>query len=238
MTTADAPPRHDTVLLDVDGTLVDSTYHHALAWHRAFRSQGIDLPMWRVHRAIGMGGDRLVGALAGDEVEERLGDALRDGWVAEYDRLIGEVSPLPGAADLVRSLTERGFLVALASSGKPQHTDKALEMLGIADLVAAVTTSEDAETSKPAPDILQVALDKAGGHSAVVLGDSTFDIASAARLGAPCVAIRTGGFGVDELERAGAVLVADGLVELLHADWDALAQASPPERASDEPPVP
>lgn len=238
MTSAKTSPRHDTVLLDVDGTLVDSTYHHALAWHRAFRSQGIDLPMWRVHRAIGMGGDRLVGALAGDEVEDRLGDALREGWVAEYDRLVDEVSPLPGAADLVRALTERGFLVALGSSGKPQHTDKALGLLGIADLVAAVTTSDDAESSKPAPDILQAALDRAGGHSAVVVGDSTFDVASAARMGAPCVAIRTGGFGADELQRAGAVLVADGLVELLDADWEALARATPPEGATDEPPLP
>lgn len=238
MTAAPSSPRRDTVLLDVDGTLVDSTYHHALAWHRAPRSHGLELPVWRVHRAIGMGGDRLVGALAGDDVEDELGDALRESWVAEYDRLLDEVSPLPGATDLVRLLTDRGFRVALASSGKARHTERALELLGVADLVAAVTTSDDAQSSKPAPDILKVALERAGGHQALVLGDSTFDVTSAARLGAPCVALRTGGFGVDELERAGAVLVADGLLELLEADWDELARATPPERASAEPPLP
>lgn len=230
--------RHDTVLLDVDGTLVDSTYHHALAWHRAFQAHGIPVPMWQVHRAIGMGGDRLVGALAGDEVEERLGDELRTAWEKGYDELVDEVEPLPGAADLVRALVQRGFTVALGSSGTPAHTRKAVELVGVADLLAAVTTSEDADSSKPAPDILQAALARAGGRSAIVIGDSTFDVASAARMGAPCIAIRTGGFGVDELRGAGAVLVADGLADLLDADWDALAEATPPEEADHDPDLP
>lgn len=229
---------HDTVLLDVDGTLVDSTYHHAIAWHRAFRSYGIELPMWRVHRAIGMGGDRLVGTLGGDAVEDRLGDQLRQAWQCEYDQLRDEVEPLPGAYDLVRLLKDRGFLVALGSSGKPDHTAQAVELVGVRRLVDAVTTSEDAQTSKPAPDILQVALDRAGGTSAIVIGDSTYDVTSAARMGAPCVAIRTGGFGVDELERTGAVLVTDGLRDLCDADWEALARATPPRHARTEPPPP
>lgn len=229
--------RHDTVLLDVDGTLVDSTYHHAIAWHRAFQRHDIELPMWRVHRGIGMGGDRLVAALAGDEVEQRLGDELRAAWEKEYDRLIDEVEPLPGAADLVHALAER-FVVALGSSGKPDHTRRAVDLVGVRDVVAVVTTSEDAESSKPAPDILEVALRRSGGTSAVVIGDSTFDVASAARMGAPCVAIRTGGFGVDELRQAGAVLVERGLPELLEADWDALARAEPPPGAGEDPPLP
>jgi HAD superfamily hydrolase (TIGR01549 family) len=237
---ADAPRthRHDTVLLDVDGTLLDSTYHHALAWHRAFQSRGIRVPMWKVHRAIGMGGDRLVAALAGDDVEDSLGDALREEWKKGYEELIDEVEPLPGAADLVRSLVDRGFLVGLASSGKPDHTQTAVERLGVGDLLAAVTTSEDAESSKPAPDILSVALEKCGGRSAVVVGDSTFDIVSAARIGSPCVATRTGGFGHDELRGAGAVLVVDGLHALLEADWDALADATPPPGADHDPDLP
>lgn len=231
------PRRHDTVLLDVDGTIVDSTYHHALAWHRAFRQHDIALPMWRVHRAIGMGGDRLVGALAGDDVERRLGDQLRDRWYEEYAKLVDEVEPLPGAADLVRALARR-FTVALGSSGKPEFTRDAVDMVGIRDDVAVVTTSEDAGSSKPAPDILQIALEKSGGRSGIVIGDSTFDVAAAARMGAPCIGIRTGGFGADELSEAGAVLVVRGLPDLLDADWDALAEAQPPPGASDEPPLP
>lgn len=231
-------PVHDTVLLDVDGTLVDSTYHHAIAWHRAFRDQGIELPMWRVHRAIGMGGDRLVGTLAGDEVEERLGDSLRAAWQREYEPLRAEVEPLPGAHELVAGLKDRGFIVALGSSGKPDHTSQAVELAGVGDLVDAVTTADDVGSSKPAPDILQVALERAGGRSGIVVGDSTYDVTSAARMDAPCVAIRTGGFGADELEAAGAVLVADGLRDLCEADWEALARARPPARAGEEPPPP
>ncbi len=214
----------DTVLLDVDGTLVDSTYHHALAWHRAFASHDVHQPVWRIHRAIGMGGDRLVAAVAGDDVEDRLGDALREAWETAYEPLRREVRVLPGAADLVRTLKEEGFRVALASSGKPEHTEQAVEMLGVEDLLDAVTTSEDADSSKPAPDIFRIALRKAGGTAAVVVGDSVHDIDAAKGLGAPCVAVRTGGFGVAELEEAGAVLVVDGPADLLQADWRALGR--------------
>ena len=214
----------DTVLLDVDGTLVDSTYHHALAWHRAFASHDVHQPVWRIHRAIGMGGDRLVAAVAGDDVEDRLGDALREAWETAYEPLRREVRVLPGAADLVRTLKEEGFRVALASSGKPEHTEQAVEVLGVEDLLDAVTTSEDADSSKPAPDIFRIALRKAGGTAAVVVGDSVHDIDAAKGLGAPCVAVRTGGFGVAELEEAGAILVVDGPADLLQADWRALGR--------------
>jgi HAD superfamily hydrolase (TIGR01549 family) len=218
----------DTVLLDVDGTLVDSTYHHALAWHRAFASHDVHQPVWRIHRAIGMGGDRLIAAVAGDDVEDRLGDALREAWETAYEPLRREVRTLPGAADLVRTLKEEGFRVALASSGKPEHTEQAVEMLGVEDLLDAVTTSEDADSSKPAPDIFRIALRKAGGTAAVVVGDSVHDIDAAKGLGAPCVAVRTGGFGVAELEEAGAVLVVDGPADLLRADWRALGRRPAP----------
>ncbi len=212
----------DTVLLDVDGTLVDSTYHHAVAWHRAFAAHGLHQPMWRVHRSIGMGGDHLVSEVAGDEVEDRLGDALRKAWESEYDKLIDEVIPLPGAADLVRSLKDKGLLVALASSGPAEHTERSAELLGVTDLLDAITSSADADSSKPAPDIFGVALRKCGGTSAIVVGDSVYDVESARRLPAPCVAVRTGGFGVAELEQAGAVLVVDGPGDLLETDWHSL----------------
>ncbi len=213
----------DTVLLDVDGTLVDSTYHHAVAWYRAFRAHDIDLPVWRVHRAIGMGGDMLVPFLVGDEVEQRIGDALREAWQREYKPLLDEVSPLEGAAELVRSLKKQGFTVALASSGEAELTESSVQKLGIADLLDASTSSNDAEQSKPAPDIFQAALTAAGGSRGIVVGDSVYDVQAAKAMGAACVCVRTGGFGVEELRAAGAVLVVDGPKELIDADWVALA---------------
>ena len=94
------------VLFDIDGTLVDSTYHHAIAWQRAFDRHDLPIPLWRIHRTVGMGGDKLVGEVAGDEVERDLGDALRDAWKEEYVELKAEVDPLPGAAELVRRLAK------------------------------------------------------------------------------------------------------------------------------------
>ena len=210
----------DTVLLDVDGTLVDSTYLHALAWMRAFAGHDLIPQWWRVHRAIGMGGDRLVGEICGDEVEDSLGDTLRDDWEGQYRRLLPDVRPLPGAADLVRGLLDAGYRVALASSGKSEFTDAALESMGLSrNDFAAVTTSDDADSSKPAPDILSVALDEAGGGRAVVVGDTVWDVASAHRLPAECVAVRSGGFSEGELRDSGAVLVVEHVGELVDRDW-------------------
>jgi beta-phosphoglucomutase-like phosphatase (HAD superfamily) len=134
-------PRTCALLFDIDGTLVDSTYHHAIAWQRAFDSLDIPIPLWRIHRDVGMGGDKLVGDVAGDEVEEKHGDDLRDRWREEYLKIKDEVVPLPGAAELVRSLSKRGYQVALASSGDPEFSREAMETLGVKDDVAALTTS-------------------------------------------------------------------------------------------------
>jgi HAD superfamily hydrolase (TIGR01509 family) len=213
----------DTILLDIDGTLVDSTYHHAVAWFRAFRRHDIDLPLWRVHRAVGMGGDTLVPHMLGDEVDEKIGDALREDWIAEYKLLLPEVSPLEGAAELVRALKQRGFKVALASSGQPEFTDDSVTKLDVADVLDATTSSSDAEKSKPEPDIFQAALKAAGGRKGIVIGDTIYDVQAARAMGAACVCVRTGGFGVDELTEAGAVLVVDGPKELIDADWSDLA---------------
>ena len=123
-------------VLDVDGTLVDSNYQHALAWYRAFRALGETYPVWRIHRLIGMGGDQLVSALGGEDVEQRIGDQAREKWVEEVDPLIPEMAPLPGARDLLVALRERGHRVVLASSGKPQHVEHYLDLL---DLVGCWT---------------------------------------------------------------------------------------------------
>lgn len=213
--------RFDTVLLDVDGTLVDSTYVHVVAWSRAFRRHGYDVPGARIQRAIGLGGDRLVGYVAGDEAEERHGDAIREVWKAEADAMLDDVGPLPGAGDLLDALRERGLRVVLATSGKPNHTEHAVKVLEAADRVDHVTTSDDADESKPAPDILRVGLEAVGGTTPLVVGDAVWDVEAASRIGALCVGVLTGGLAREELESAGAVAVYDDLPALI-ADLDSL----------------
>jgi len=204
-------------VVDVDGTLVDTNYQHALAWYRAFRSLGETFPVWRIHRHIGMGGDQLVAALGGDDVERRIGDEARERWVEEADPLMEEIAVLPGARELLVTLRERGHRVVLASSGKPQHVDRYLDMLDVRDVAEAWTTSEDVESTKPAPDLLQVALRKLGepeDAASVVVGDSVWDVEAAKKAGMPAVSVRSGGFGDDELRDAGAVDVFDTPADL------------------------
>jgi len=207
-------------ILDVDGTLVDTNYQHALAWYRAFRSLGETFPVWRIHRLIGMGGDQLVAALGGDDVEERIGDEARERWVQEADPLMAEVALLPGARELILGLKDWGHRVVLASSGKPHHVDQALDMLDVRSIVDGWTTSEDVEQTKPAPDLLQVALKKIGepvDAPSIVVGDSVYDIEAAANAGMPAIVVRSGGFGDDELRDAGAVAIFDTPADLLAA---------------------
>jgi HAD superfamily hydrolase (TIGR01549 family) len=204
----------DTAIFDVDGTLVDTNYQHALAWFRAFRRFDITRPLWRIHRGIGMGGDTFVPEVGGAEVEEAHGDALRDAWVEEFDLMIEEIQPFEGARELLQEVKDRGFRLVLASSGKTKHVDRFLDLIDAKDLADAYTTSEDAETSKPAPDIVKVALAKVEGASGVMVGDSVYDVQSAGKLDIPTIALRTGGFGTDELRSVGALKVYDSLVEL------------------------
>jgi HAD superfamily hydrolase (TIGR01549 family) len=204
----------DTAILDVDGTLVDTNYQHALAWYRAFRRYDLTLPVWRLHRAIGMGGDRLVAAVAGDDVEHRLGDDLRAAWTEEFDPLLPEVSTFEGTRELLADLRDRGWKVVLASSGKSSHVDHYLDLFDGRELADGWTTSDDVESSKPAPDLLQVALDRVGGRAGVVVGDSVWDFRAAARIGAPGYAVRSGGFGDEELREAGARDIFDSPEEL------------------------
>lgn len=204
----------DTAIFDVDGTLVDTNYHHALAWFRAFRRYDVTLPVWRLHRAIGMGGDQLVAAVAGERVEEEHGDGLRAAWAEEFQPMLKEVQPFEGVRELLTDVRQRGFTVVLASSGKPDHVDAYLDLFGGRELCEAWTTSEDVERTKPAPDLLVVALEKVGGRSAVVVGDSVWDFEAAGRAGYSGYAIRTGGFSVEELKESGAKEVFDSLPQL------------------------
>ena len=206
-------------ILDVDGTLVDTNYHHAIAWYRAFRRHDLVLPIWRVHRHIGMGGDQLVEALAGEEVEREKGDDIRDAEKELYGELIDEVEPLDGAAALIRDLKERGHAVVLASSAKEDEVDHYLDLLDARDVADGWTTSADVEATKPEPDLVQAAVEKSGSEDAVMVGDSTFDCEAAERAGLKTVAVLTGGFSEQELRDAGAVEVFDS-IEALRASLD------------------
>src|SRR3712207_381557 len=132
-------------VLDVDGTLVDTNYHHALAWSRALRAHGLVVPLWRLHRHVGMGGDKFVAAVAGERAEEELGDALRERWEREFDRLLPETEPLEGVGRLVETLRDRAMRVVLASSSVEKHLDAFLEKLGIRESLDGWTTKDDVE---------------------------------------------------------------------------------------------
>jgi HAD superfamily hydrolase (TIGR01509 family) len=201
-------------ILDVDGTLVDTNYHHAIAWYRAFRQHGVALPIWRIHRHIGMGGDQLVASLVGEEFDAEQGDDVRAAEKALYMSLIVEVEPLEGARELITDLRESGHAVVLASSAKAQEVDHYLDLLDARGIVEGWTTSADVERTKPEPDLVQAAVEKAGGGSAVMLGDSTWDCKAAKRAGLETVAVLTGGFSEQELRDAGAACVFESLVAL------------------------
>ncbi|HYO39490.1 MAG TPA: HAD family hydrolase [Nocardioidaceae bacterium] len=204
----------DTAIFDVDGTLVDSNYHHTLAWFHAFRRFDLDRPMWRIHRAIGMGGDKLVAEVGGEDVEEALGHDLREAWVEEVDKTIHEVRPFEGARDLLEEVKRRGFSLVLASSGQPQHFEVFLDLVDARSLADAWTTSEDAEQTKPEPDLIETALAKVEGSSGVMVGDSVWDVVAASKLDVPTIAVLSGGFSIDELRTTGAAQVYESLVEL------------------------
>jgi len=203
-------------ILDIDGTLVDSNYHHALSWFRALRDHGYVVPIWRVHRAIGLGGHDLVAHVAGDEAEERAGDAVRDSEGKHYFSLIDEVQPLEGSRDLVLALKQAGHSVVMASSAKEEEVEHYLTLLGAHELVDAWTSAGDVEQAKPAPDLVQVAIEKAeGDEDAILIGDSIWDIEAAKRAKVPTLGVLTGGYSEAELLDAGAQAVFGSVRELL-----------------------
>jgi HAD superfamily hydrolase (TIGR01549 family) len=209
-----APP---AAILDVDGTLVDTNYHHALAWYRAFLAHDVVLPLWRIHRHMGMGGDQLVPSLCGEEVDREHGDSIREAENDRYMELIGEVRPFAAARRLIEVLCERGHSVVLASSAKTHEIDHYLDLLDARDLVDGWTTSADVERTKPHPDLVAAAIEKAGGGDGVMVGDSTWDCKAAKRAGVPTVALLTGGFSEQELCEAGAEIVFESLERLLES---------------------
>jgi HAD superfamily hydrolase (TIGR01549 family) len=204
-------------ILDVDGTLVDTNYHHSIAWYRAFRQHEVVLPIWRIHRHIGMGGDQLVESLAGEQLENERGDDIRAAESVLYRELMTEVEPLEGARELIEDLKERGHTVVLASSAKAHEVEHYLDLLDARELADDWTTSDDVEATKPEPDLVVAAVEKAGGGEAVMVGDSTWDCEAAKRAGLDTIAVLTGGFSEAELREAGALAVYSSIGELREA---------------------
>jgi HAD superfamily hydrolase (TIGR01509 family) len=194
-----------TAVLDIDGTLVDTNYQHAIAWFRAFARHDIILPVWRIHRHIGMGGDQVVPALCGEDVEARLGDAIRDAEGEAYAELIGEVRTMEGSRELIASLKDRGHVVVLASSAKQGEVDAYLDLLDVRELADAWTTSADVDSTKPAPDLVHAAMTRTDSDpsDAVVVGDTPWDVKAAASAGVSTLAVMTGGFSHAEPARGG-----------------------------------
>jgi HAD superfamily hydrolase (TIGR01549 family) len=213
-------------ILDVDGTLVDTNYHHTLAWHRALHAHGHRVQMWKVHRHIGMGGDQILDALIGEEAAAADGDAIREAEAAAYGELIGEVEPLEGARELIEKLHGEGSTVILASSAKEEEVDHYLDLLDARELVDGWTTSADVEATKPDPDLVHAALEKADDDNpSVMVGDSVWDVEAAKRAGIPTLAVLTGGFSEEELREAGASQVVESIAEL-RLDREALDEVA------------
>jgi HAD superfamily hydrolase (TIGR01509 family) len=204
------------VLCDIDGTLVDSNYAHIAAWSRALVEVGAPVDEWRIHRCIGMDSGKLIATLLGDRADE-LGDRAKELHSAYYLEEAESLRPLGGARELVTALAGRGIQVVFATSAPEEELEILLEILDVDGSVAATTSSGDVDAAKPDPDILQVALEKVGidPWNAVMLGDSAWDMRSAAAAGVVSVGLRSGGMGAAELLEAGATAVYDDAAALL-----------------------
>jgi HAD superfamily hydrolase (TIGR01509 family) len=207
------------VLFDVDGTLIDSNYLHVVTWWQAFAQAGHDVPMARIHRAIGMGSDQLLDALlpAGRDTGNDAGlAAAHDALYATY---WSRLRPFRGAAGLLRACRDHGLRVVLASSAGPREFEVMRAALGADDAVHEATSSADVEASKPAPDLVQVALEKVGVSpgEAIFVGDTVWDVRACQRAGVACVGLLSGGISDTELREAGAARIFTGPAQLLAA---------------------
>ncbi|GAA1343284.1 HAD family hydrolase [Arthrobacter roseus] len=209
------------VLFDVDGTLVDSNYLHVLSWWQAFRKAGHDVPMAQIHRCVGMGGDKLVAELLGDDRDMDHDEALKASHGAVYSTHWPSLRTLPGARDVLLRAHESGLAVVLASSAEQAELDVLRQVIDADDAIDAATSSTDAEASKPAPNILEAPLEAVDVRSenAVFVGDAVWDVIAAKELGMPCIGVESGGTTAAHLTEAGAVEVYKDTAELL-ASWE------------------
>jgi HAD superfamily hydrolase (TIGR01509 family) len=207
------------VILDIDGTLMDTNYLHIEAWEQAFEEVGERLPRSRIHRQVGKGSDKLIPEFVEDDRKAERVSELHSDYYAELQE---RGHPLPGAKELVTSLVERGYEVWFATSAKPEELEHHMQELGAEGKISGVVSSDEAEGSKPAPDIFGLALERAGAapEDAVVVGDSIWDIEAAKEAGVRAAAVMTGGaFSRAELEEAGAYAVYEDCAELLEAGF-------------------
>jgi HAD superfamily hydrolase (TIGR01509 family) len=210
--------RPTAVLFDIDGTLVDSNYLHIDAWARAFADVGHPVPDWRIHRAIGMDSAKLLEALLGDQLD-RFGDDAKERHTTHYERDAERLRTFEKAQELLRTLADRGLKVVLATSAPPHEFELLQQVLKVDDAVAEYTTAGDVSTAKPAPDVVQVALEKAAVDpgAAVLVGDTVWDVEAAGRAGVRAIGVLSGGVSAAELRDAGAIAVYDDVAALLQA---------------------
>jgi HAD superfamily hydrolase (TIGR01509 family) len=215
--------KHPAFLFDLDGTLIDSVYQHVLAWREALKRGGIELAMWRIHRRIGMSGGLFVNQLlreTGRPVTAEQADKFQKFHEEAFRELIDQVQPLPGAKDLLKFLTKERVPWAIATSGRIAAARPSLEVLGVPSSVPVITRDQ-VEHAKPDPDLFVAAAEKLGvdiGES-IVVGDSVWDLLAARRAKALGVGVLSGGYGQDELERAGAYRVYQDPFDLMkHLD--------------------
>jgi HAD superfamily hydrolase (TIGR01509 family) len=221
VTAAGARP---AVLFDVDGTLVDSNYVHVHAWHRAFTEAEVEVEAWRIHRSIGMDGSTLLASLA-EGADDGTRSRLTDLHSKYYQQMTPQLRRLPGVRELLEAVDKLGLQIVLATSAPEDELSVLREVLASDDLVSAMTTSNDVDTAKPQPDIVHVALERAGvdATDAVFVGDTVWDIEACERAGVPTIAVLSGGVSRGELETAGAQAVFDNPRDLCaHLDSTAI----------------
>ncbi|WP_378148117.1 HAD family hydrolase [Cnuibacter sp. UC19_7] len=206
------------VLFDIDGTLIDSNYLHVESFMQAFEEVGVEMSAWRVHRAIGLDSSRLLEELLGERAQE-IGDQVKEGHSRLYRELWPRLRRFDGARELLETLHERGIRVVLATSAPEDELEELLRVLDCDDVIHATTNGDDVETAKPEPDILGVALERAGvtADEALMVGDARWDAVAAGRAGIRMVGVRSGGISEGELRDAGALEVHDDVAALLRA---------------------
>jgi HAD superfamily hydrolase (TIGR01509 family) len=207
------------MLFDLDGTLIDSVYQHVLAWREALERCGIELSVWRIHRRIGMSGGLFVNALfseIGHSVTAEMAEKAQQYHAEAYARQVSQVRPLPGAIELLAALDAAGVPWAIATSGRMESARPALDILRVREDVAIITRDK-VERAKPDPDLFLAAADMLGVdiESSIVIGDSVWDLLAAQRARAIGVGLLSGGYGEDELHRAGAYRVYQDPMDLL-----------------------